>query len=806
MAVLDPVPLTQPATPAPTLLLTAGGIILGIAALYFGRDFFIPFALAILLAFALFPIINWLRRWSVPRVAAVLITVTIAFGVIGGIAYVVAYQLYSLADAVPTYQQNIVEKIRSIRGSSTAGGGVVDRLTSAIEGFRSELAEESEPPPTGARRRGPIPVVIEPGTGSPIDVLRVVIGPLVSPLVTAGLVVVFVIFVLLESESLRDRFIKLAGAGDLQTSTEALSDAGTRVSRYLLMQLIVNVTYGVPIGIGLYLIGVPNAVLWGLLAVVLRFIPYLGPFLAALLPIALAFAVDPGWSMLLWVVGLFLAMEIISNNFVEPLLYGTSTGLSALAIISAAIFWTILWGPVGLVLSTPLTVCLIVIGRYVPPLHFLGVLLGSDQVLKPEEQLYQRLLAGNAEAAVEMAENHVNEQSSAAFYDGVAIPALLLAEHDRQRNASGGSYRGSIAVSMVAVVREIADHVGQRRITGNQLLAEQAASVPRAIGTPNLCIGGKTDLDLAAAEMVAQAVEERGIQSRVLPPIAISQHGIGQLDLAGVEVVCLSYFSAEPKTSARFACRRLKRRSAAMKILVCLWNPAAGLGNTAYLLEQMEADAMVSTVEAAAAQIDAWVAPHLADPMQPAPIPQNEQERIAALRSLGLVTGESEVFDEVAAKLAIAFGTAIALVTVVDEVRQHWPGAAGLPPKLDACRFDDRDTSICGHVVALNDLLVVEDVAKDPRFANNPFLIENGIRSYAGAPLRTSSGHVIGSLCVIHTAPREFSEQDRNILRKVADDLMTRVENECARGQGALPVSELRASPLTREPGNVGSG
>lgn len=803
MAVSDPAPVTPPPTPAPTSLLTAGGIILGIAALYFGRDFFIPFALAILLAFALSPIVNGLRHWSVPRVPAVLITVTIAFSVIGGLAYVVTSQLYSLAEAVPTYQQNIVEKIQSIRESSTAGGGVVDRLTSAVERFRGELAQESgaeeaAPPPTEGRSREPVPVIIEPGAGSPIDVLRVVVGPLVSPLVTTGLVVVFVVFVLLERESLRDRFIKLAGAGDLQTSTEALTDAGRRVSRYLLMQLIVNVTYGVPIGLGLYFIGVPNAVLWGLLAVVLRFIPYLGPFLAALFPITLAFAVDPGWSMLLWVIGLFLAMELLSNNVVEPMLYGTSTGLSPLAIISAAIFWTILWGPVGLVLSTSLTVCLMVMGRYVPSLQFLGVLLGREQVLTREEQLYQRLLATNAEAAVELAENYVDEQSSAAFYDEVAIPTLLMAEHDRQRNASGGSYRGSIADGMVGVVREVADHVGQGKAAGDRASAEQAASVPRAIGTPDLCIGGRTDLDWAAAEMVAQVIAERGIQSRVLPPIAISQHGIGQLDLAGVEVVCLSYLAAEPKAAARFACRRLKRRSPTVKIVVCLWHPSAGSGNTTEFSQQTGADAVVSTVEAAAAQIDAWVAPHIADPMQPAPIPENERDRIAALRSLGLVTGESEVFDEVAAKLAAAFGTAIALVTVVDEDHQHWPGAAGLPPKLDACRFDGRDTSICGHVVALDDLLVVEDVAKDPRFANNPFLIEYGVRAYAGAPLRTSSGHVIGSLCVIHTAPREFSEQDRNILRKVADDLMIRVEAECTGNQGAGPVvSETKPADKT---------
>lgn len=269
----------------------------------------------------------------------------------------------------------------------------------------------------------------------------------------------------------------------------------------------------------------------------------------------------------------------------------------------------------------------------------------------------------------------------------------------------------------------------------------------------------------------------------MLPPIMISQNGIGQLDLSGIEVVCLSYLAPEPQTFARFACRRLKRRSPTLKTIVCLWNPSSALLQVTDLKEHMAADAVVFSVEAAAAQTDAWVSQHLSDPMQPAAIPENERERLTALRKLGLVEGKSKYFDEVALKLATALGTPIALVTLIDEKFQRWPGAAGLPPKLDACRMDARETSICGHVVAANDMLVIEDVAKDPRFANNPFLIENGIRFYAGAPLRTSSNFAVGSLCVIDTKPRSFGEKERKILRMVADDLMTRVETECKRNQ-----------------------
>ena len=776
----------QPARSAPHSILTAGGILLAIAGLYFGQDLFIPFTLAVLLAFALSPIIDTLRRWRVPRVPAVVITATLAFSVIGGLSYLLSTQLIKLAEDLPTYQYTMLSKVDAIRGSKDDGGGIVDRLTSTLERLRSRLsqADEAEPTPSpsgsGTEEPPPIPVIIESETGSPMEVFQAVIGPLIKPLATAGLVVVFVLFVLLERDDLRDRFIKLVGAGDLQTSTEALSEAGSRVSRYLLMQLVVNVAYGVPFGIGLYVIGVPNAALWGLLAIILRFIPYLGPFLAALFPMVLAFAVDPGWSMLLWVAGLFLLMELVSNNFIEPWLYGSSTGLSALAVIASAIFWTTLWGPVGLILSTPVTVCLIVIGRYVPQLNFLGTLLGSDPVLAPEEQLYQRLLASNHEGAIEIAEDYIDQHSAEEFYDRVAVPALCLAEEDRRRNMSDGSYKRTVADGMIAVIEELADY-DQLSKAGEARAAQHAdeAADPPAAGDPCLCIGGKTDLDRAAAEMTGQLMRGRNIGARVLPPIAVGQHGIVRIDLAGVEVVCLSYLAHQPQTFASFACRRLKKRAPSLKVLLCLLNPAIGASHAIDLKDRTGADAVVTSLSAAADQIDGWIGPAISGPMRPAPIPENEMERIEALKRLGLVSAESKQFDEVAAKVAEAFGTPIALVSVVDEEHQNWPGAVGLPSDLDACRMAARETSICGHVVALEEMIVVEDVAEDPRFANNPFLIEKGIRFYAGAPLKTRSGFTIGSLCVIDVKPRTFSEEQRALLRKIAGDLMSRIELEC---------------------------
>jgi predicted PurR-regulated permease PerM/GAF domain-containing protein len=804
---VDPAPAPLPPPPgirpASSPILTAGGIVLAIGGLYFGRDIFVPFALAILLSFALTPLVNWLRRWRLPRMAAVLVAVTLAFILIAGIAFVVGRQLVQLANNLPTYQITITEKIRSLQASAP-GGGIVDKVTTTIEDLGKEISGEDKPPQQatspltgGAAPQEPVTVRVERPEPRPLEIIQTVVGPLLAPLATAGLVVIFVIFVLLEREDLRDRFIKLAGAGDLQKSTQAINDAAARVSRYLLMQLVVNLTYGVPIGIALYFIGVPNAVLWGLLAAVLRFVPYLGPFLAALFPIALAVAVDPGWTMLFWVVGLFLVAELVSNNVIEPWLYGSSTGLSSLAIIMAAIFWTTLWGPVGLFLATPLTVCLVVIGRYVPQLEFLGVLLGSDPVLAPEERLYQRLLAGNLEEAVEIAEDYVDECSSREFYDNVAIPALRLAENDRQRSTTDTNYRRLVADTAICVVREIEDHV--RENASAEEPDEQGGegrSTPATAERPQsvLCLAGRTELDRAAAEMMAQVFEERGIGARVLPPVAVSQGALGQLDLQGVDVVCLSYLHPQPQVYARYICRRLRRRAPHVKLVVCCWNLAPGTGQTEDLKKQMAADAVFASLEACVDQVDVWVC-RPTSPGEPPPVlPDTEREQLAMLHGLGLAAAKDRQFDEVSRKVAQAFDTPIALVSFVDEIHQTQPDATDLHQGMPAAGRTAHEESLDARVIAANDVLVSEDVTEDPRFADDPLVLEKGIRFYAGAPLRASSGLVIGSLCVIDTRPREFPDADRRRLQQMADELMAEIERHSTDGTGKARLDSVPAA------------
>ena len=407
-------------TPASGSSSTALIFVIVIAALYVGRDIFVPLALAVLLSFMLAPLLSWLQRQRVPRIPAVVGVVALAFAVVCGFTFVVAGQLTQLAENLPSYQSNLQAKIRAVKIGG-APDGLFGRISAMLQELGDEVARPSVPtapvalPPAslgGEKSVAPIPVEIVEPNSSPLQIVETVIGPLIAPLVTAGIVIVFVIFILLYRHDLRDRFIRLASVGDLNRTTQALEDAGSRVAKYLLMQVVVNLSYGIPIGIGLWLIGVPYPLLWGMLAVVLRFIPYIGPILAAMFPIALSIAVDPGWMMLALTVSLFVIVEIVSNNIVEPWLYGAKTGLSPIAIIVSAIFWTWLWGPIGLLLATPLTVCVFVLGRHVPQFAFLDVLLGSERVLTPEESLHQRLLALNPDEATEDAEEYLQDAFS----------------------------------------------------------------------------------------------------------------------------------------------------------------------------------------------------------------------------------------------------------------------------------------------------------------------------------------------------------------------------------------------------------
>lgn len=624
-----PLPDPRRADPVPVAgggdIQNVAGVGFVIAALYFGRDIFVPMALAILLSFVLAPIISWLRRRRFPRTPAVITVVLLAFLAIFGFGVVVAGQISQLGNNLPQYQSNIQEKIRSLRSTATSGG-VIAHASEMLRNLSQELDGPSDAPaaiasagkpaegaaPAAAGRaapqRQPIPVQIQQPDPAPLQMLQSIVGPLIAPLATGGVVVVFVIFMLLQREDLRDRFIRLAGAGDLHRTTEALSDAGKRVAKYLLMQLVVNATYGVPIGLGLWAIGVPNPLLWGMLAMVLRFVPYIGPFIAALFPLALSIAVDPGWTMLIWTASLFVVIELLSNNVVEPWLYGSSTGLSPVAIIVAAIFWTWLWGPVGLLLSTPLTVCLVVLGQHVPRFAFLDVLLGSEPVLTLPERLYQRLLVGDPDEATERAEEFLEERPLLAFYDEVAIPALTLVEQDRARGVLEERRRAVVAAGALTLVDNLSGHEDETGAASSEdpEAGAEPPEVPHGLadlrpewaGPSILSAGGRGNLDDVAAVMLTQLLGRAALGARPAPFDALASATYAGLDLAGIRLICLSYMNTESIAHARYLVRRLRRRTD-VPILVGFWSMPAEEAARRDLVKATRADFAVTSLAGA---------------------------------------------------------------------------------------------------------------------------------------------------------------------------------------------------------------
>ncbi len=553
----------------PPPVFTFLGFMAVVAALYFGRGILLPLALAVLLSFALTPVVLWFMKRGIHRIAAVIGAVGIAFTVILVVAGVFAVQLGSLAGNITFYQSNIEAKIRSVKDIDI-GSGVIERVSGMLRRLDRELdaaepAVEERDPQTGAEEVEPVPVeVVE--TSSPFEILRALTGRLVGPLTNGGIIIVVVIFMLLNREDLRDRFIRLVSAGDLQRTTQALQDATERVGRYLLMQLIVNVTYGIPVAIGLWLIGVPNAPLWGLLALLLRFVPYVGPIIAAAFPLLLAVAVDPGWTLVLWTGAMFIVLELISNNIVEPLLYGSRTGLSPLAIIVAAIFWTWLWGPMGLLMSTPLTVCLAVLGQHVPQFEFLDVILGNEPVLEPPQHLYQRLLAGDPDEATELAEHLLEEQGIVDYYDGTLIPALILGEADRVQGRIEAARLQRVATSALVVVENLEDYA---------LPADEAAPDARENASLVLCAGGRTELDDAAAATLAQLLSTAGADARLLGHRSLMPQQLPGLDLSGVDAIVIGYLNEDAGRRAKYLVRRI-RRQCEVKIGVVFWAGESG--------------------------------------------------------------------------------------------------------------------------------------------------------------------------------------------------------------------------------------
>ncbi|MET0170942.1 MAG: AI-2E family transporter, partial [Agrobacterium vaccinii] len=416
---------------------------------------------------------------------------------------------------------------------------------------------------------------------------------------------VLVVFMLLEREDLRDRFIRLVGLSDLHRTTAALQDAGKRVGKYLLMQLVVNALYALPITIGLWILGIPNAILWGLLTLVLRFVPYIGPVIGMILPLFLALAIAPGWSLVAWVAALFLTTELISNNVIEPWLYGSHTGLSPLAIIVSAIFWSWLWGPIGLMLSTPLTVCLVVLGRHVPQFGFLDILLGNEPVLELHEKLYQRLLAGDPNEATDNAEEYLKDEYLVDYYDKVGLPALLLGEMDRQRGVMSDTQITLFSNSSLTLVDNLSDVADEEENEDEPEDNEAGAAVfdetdlPDGQGHSVLCIGGRGAIDDAASAMLSQIIEVQGADVTSASYADLTGRSSSKLALESIDTVVVAFLNGNSKSHARQTVRRLKRAKPTLRVGILV--PAANGQNYAQIdAEEIGADYVAISLAQAA--------------------------------------------------------------------------------------------------------------------------------------------------------------------------------------------------------------
>jgi predicted PurR-regulated permease PerM len=648
-------------------LLTLVAVVAVIAGLYFGRQVLIPLALAVVLAFLLTPVVGWLEKCRLGRVPSVLAVLMLVFAFTGLGGWLVTGQLMNIIDQFPDYQSNIHEKMQALRAHH---GNRLTNATKTVADLSKELtaASESAADKNTAKRSGaaPIPVrVAQPPTNAP-QYLRTVVGPLTGVFETTAIVVVFTMFMLVKREDLRNRLIRLAGQGRLTVVTQALDDASRRLSRYLFLQFLVNAAYGAMFASGIYLVGIPHALLWGVLACLLRFIPYVGTAIAAGIPTLMAFAIFPGWRQAILVVALFVILELVVSNVIEPWLYGAHTGISSLAILVAAVFWAVLWGPIGLILSTPLTVCLILMGRYVPQLSFLEVLLGDEPVLPVEAHFYQRLLALDPDEAALIAENYLKEKPIGSFYDTVLIPALAMAEQDRHLNTLDATTADFISQS----TRDLIEELGERPLetasldmtkngetnnggTGIALLNlsedgltkdglkkgrpgkdepangsadddddnDEDETQPELFsladaketnrngqdysnlaGLRIVCIPAGDEADEIVGAMLAQLLSRLGADVRILP-VTLRANFVNEVTSQSAEVAIVSALPPFAAGHAKSLCKRLRRWRPDMKIVLGLWSFEGGITKAQERVGPGCADIVATSLEQAISQL-----------------------------------------------------------------------------------------------------------------------------------------------------------------------------------------------------------
>jgi predicted PurR-regulated permease PerM len=614
--------MAQERKASPLFILVA--IITAIAALYFAREILLPIALAILLSFLLTPLCERLERWRLPRTIAVLLVVVMSFSVIGGLGWIVTDQLVDLSRQLPDHKERLIAKIHRLRPNSPA----LNKVTQAIEDIHKEILHvgkkqdaakgeskstnqnqppgnqspetkspatknenEAAPVASGAaelaergklvaprEEKDAVPVRVVELPRSPLESIQGWLGPLVAPFTTAGITVVLMLFMLLDRETQRSRLIQLFGRSHFHTTTQAVHDVARRVGSYLRMLFLVNACYGTVIACGLWFIGVPNAMMWGVLGFAMRFLPYLGPWIGASIPILISIATSDGWTQPLFVFGWYVVVEVIVYNFVEPFVYGGIVGVSTVGILVSALFWTWIWGPIGLVLAMPMTVCLLVAARYVPQLRFITVLLGDEPPLSSPERVYQRFLAFDYHEPLKLAHKHLTESSRAAFYDDVLIPALRMAEQDRYSDALNEDQVRFV----IEAAEDLVDELGEYPValadseTNNQSVADVRSTTPQTtnVDVPRariLCVPLLDEADEVASRMLAQLLLAEGFDVDLQGAKHLTSEVVERVADSESDVVVISVLPPIGPRDSRLLWKRLRTRYPNLPIVLGFW-------------------------------------------------------------------------------------------------------------------------------------------------------------------------------------------------------------------------------------------
>jgi predicted PurR-regulated permease PerM len=626
--------MSRPRQDWPTLspLVVLAGIVL---ILYFARAILIPLALALTLNFLLTPLVMFFQKLPMRRVSAVTLALLISVAALGGVGWVVARQLLQVANDLPKYRLNIHNKIEALHyppesalgratesveeiGKEFSDSGVTQNTPSSDSGRAaqpgSQTGSQSKP---ASRPQGPLPVQVIAVPANGLEYLREVLAPALIPLATTGMVLIFTVFILIKQEDLRDRFLRLAGVPQLHAMTLALDDAGRRISRYLVMQFLVNACYGICFGVGLFFIGIPNATLWGVIAGLLRIVPYVGAPTATAFPTVLALAVFNGWGPPVLVFLLFALLELIATNVVEPWLYGAHTGISSLALLVTTVFWTTLWGWAGLVLAVPLTVCVIVLGRYVPRMSFLHILLGDETALSVEAQFYQRLLALDQEDARLIANNYLKTHSLVSLYDGVLIPALTLAEQDRHKGALDERRESFLFLSVSEIISELTVYGAEESPVKSRRAKTRwvSSSVPNelsghadpaATAIRVFCLPANDKADEITSSMLAQLLERSGYGVLSLPVGSAFEEILTHLSPEPQDVICISALPPFAFAQSRALCQRIRMHLPQTKILAGVWGFPGDLEKAKERFGSVQPDRIVGSVVAAIEQINEW--------------------------------------------------------------------------------------------------------------------------------------------------------------------------------------------------------